>query len=83
MKVSVLLPIYGVENYIAHCATSLMEQTYKDVEYIFVNDGTPDASIERLNQVIERYPDRRVQVQVIAHEQNMGLAMARATALCS
>lgn len=83
MKVSVLLPIYGVENYIAHCATSLMEQTYKDVEYIFVNDGTPDASIERLNQVVKRYPDRRVQVQVIAHEQNMGLAMARATALCS
>ena len=81
MKVSVLLPIYGVENYIAQCATSLMEQTYKDVEYIFVNDCTPDASIERLTQVIEAYPERKSQVKIIDHEKNMGLAKARITAL--
>ncbi|MBR5638873.1 MAG: glycosyltransferase, partial [Muribaculaceae bacterium] len=46
MKVSVLVPVYGVERYIEQCAESLMQQTYKDVEYIFVNDCTPDASIE-------------------------------------
>ena len=81
MKVSVLIPIYGVENYIAYCVTNLMEQTYKDVEYIFVNDCTPDASIDRLNQVLESYPERKSQVRIIDHEQNMGLAMARLTAL--
>ena len=81
MKVSVLLPIYGVESYIAQCATSLMEQTYKDVEYIFVNDCTPDASMEQLKQVLESYPERNSNVQILEHEQNMGLAMARITAL--
>ena len=81
MKVSVLLPIYGVEKYIAYCVTNLMEQTYKDVEYIFVNDCTPDTSIERLKQVLESYPERQSQVKIIDHEQNMGLAMARLTAL--
>ena len=81
MKVSVLLPIYGVENYIAQCATSLMEQTYKDVEYIFVNDCTPDASMEQLNRVLEAYPERKSQVRILEHEHNMGLAMARITAL--
>ena len=56
MKVSVLVPVYGVEKFIAQCATNLMDQTYKDVEYIFVNDCTPDASIEQLKQVIVGKP---------------------------
>ena len=81
MKVSVLVPIYGVESYIAQCATTLMEQTYKDVEYIFVDDSTPDTSMERLQDVISRYPDRQGQVRVISHDQNKGLAGARLTAL--
>ena len=83
MKVSVLVPIYGVERYIAQCATSLMEQTYEDVEYIFVNDCTRDESVARLTEVVDRYPGRRSQVRIINHEQNMGLAMARLTALNS
>ena len=81
MKVSVLVPIYCVESYIARCATSLLEQTYKDVEYIFVNDCTSDASIEQLNQVLETYHERKSHVQIVEHEHNMGLAMARITAL--
>ena len=81
MKVSVLVPVYGVERYIGQCAESLMEQTYKDVEYIFVNDCTRDDSIGRLNQVLERYPERRIQVRIINHEKNMGLGMARQSGL--
>lgn len=53
-KVSVIIPIYKVEPFIARCATSLMEQTLSEVEYIFVNDATPDNSIFLLNQVIEQ-----------------------------
>ena len=47
--VSIIVPVYGVERYIERCAVSLFEQTYKDIEYIFVNDATPDRSIEVLN----------------------------------
>lgn len=81
MKVSVLVPVYGVERYIEQCAVSLMEQTYEDVEYIFVNDCTPDASIERLREVVAKYPERERQVRVIDHEQNLGSGAVRQTAL--
>lgn len=81
MKVSVLVPVYGVESYIAKCATTLMEQTYKDVEYIFVDDCTPDASVERLREVVAHYPERQPQVRIISHERNMGSGAVRQTAL--
>ncbi|MDD7095845.1 MAG: glycosyltransferase, partial [Bacteroidales bacterium] len=48
IKVSILVPVYGVEKYIEKCAVSLFEQSYEDIEYIFVNDCTPDRSIEVL-----------------------------------
>ena len=83
MKVSVCVPIYGVEKYIEQCVVSLFEQTYKDIEYIFVNDCTPDKSIEVLKSVIERYSDRKSQVKIINHEHNKGLGGARRTALLS
>ena len=54
MKVSILVPVYGVEKYIEKCAVSLFEQSYEDIEYIFVNDCTPDRSIEVLRGTIAR-----------------------------
>ena len=47
-KVSFLVPVYNVSAYIGRCARSLFEQTFDDIEYIFVNDCTPDDSMERL-----------------------------------
>ena len=47
-KVSVIIPIYGVEQYIERCAVSLLEQTLDDIEYLFINDCTNDNSIEIL-----------------------------------
>lgn len=80
-KVSVIIPVYGVEKYIERCARSLFNQTLDDIEYIFVDDCSPDRSIEILNQVIGEYPRRKDQVQIIHHASNQGLALARQTGL--
>ena len=79
--VSIIVPIYGVERYIERCAVSLLEQTYKDIEYIFVNDATQDRSIEVLRDVIKRYPDRAKAVKIVEHPQNKGLSAARNTGI--
>ena len=82
-KVCILVPIFNVELYIERCARSLFEQTYPDLEYVFVDDCTQDRSLEILRQVLEDYPDRKQSVRVINHEKNLGLAAARNTALDS
>lgn len=77
--VSIIVPVYGVERYIERCAVSLFEQTYKDIEYIFVNDATPDKSIEVLRTVMKRYPERAKAVRMVEHPQNKGVSAARNT----
>ncbi len=57
-KVSALIPIYNVEAYIERCARSLFEQTYPNLEYVFVNDCTPDRSMDILKRAMEDYPER-------------------------
>jgi len=80
-KVSVIVPIYGVEKYIEQCAISLFEQSLDDIEYLFVNDSTKDNSIVVLNEVIKRYPNRERQTHVLNHEHNKGLPIARQTGI--
>lgn len=76
-KVSVIVPIYNVEAYIERCAISLFEQTLDDIEYIFVNDCTPDNSMMILSEVLLRYPQRKEQVRIINQPKNQGAAKAR------
>ena len=76
-----IVPIYKVRDYIAHCATALMEQTLNDVEYIFVDDATPDDSVEVLNSVVKKYPDRCHHIKLLTHNINRGLPAARNTGL--
>lgn len=78
-KVSVVVPVYGVEKYIERCARSLFEQTLDDMEFVFVDDCTKDNSIKVLEGVIEDYPDRKNQIKIIHHEHNKGLSHARET----
>ncbi len=80
-KVSVIVPIYGVEKYIERCARSLFEQTLDDIEFIFVNDCTMDNSIEVLQKVIKDYPARNSQIRIIEHDVNKGLPEARKTGI--
>ena len=80
-KVSIIIPIFKVRNFIERCACSLFEQTLKDIEYIFVDDASPDDSVDILKACVERYPERKEQVQILVHEQNQGLPAARNTGL--
>ena len=80
-KVSVITPMYKVENYIGKCCRSLFSQSIADVEFIFVDDKTPDKSLEVLNKLIEEFPDRREHIKIISHKQNLGVACARNTGL--
>ena len=57
--VSIIIPIFKVRNFIERCVCSLFEQTLKDVEYIFVDDASPDDSIDILKSCIDRYPERK------------------------
>ena len=79
--VSILVPIYNVENFIEKCSVSLFEQTYKNIEYVFVNDCSPDHSIEVLEKVAKNYPNRINSIKIINHDINKGLAGARNTAI--
>ena len=80
-KVSVIIPVYGVERFIERCARSLFEQTLDDMEFIFVDDCTPDNSISKLEGIIAQYPQREGQVRILHHEYNKGLSRARETAI--
>lgn len=81
IKVSVIVPIYKVEQFIERCVVSLMEQTLDEVEYIFVDDASPDNSIDILQSVIERYPEKKDNCKIIRHLKNQGLPSARNTGL--
>lgn len=76
-KVSIIIPVYGVEKYIERCARSLFEQTLDDIEYLFIDDCTPDKSVEILKRVLEEYPHRKSQVVIHRMEQNSGQARVR------
>lgn len=76
-KVSVVIPVYGVEALIERCARHLFEQTLDDVEYLFIDDCTPDKSIEVLKHVLEDYPQRKDQTIIHRMDENSGQAKVR------
>lgn len=76
-KVSVIVPVYGVERYMERCARSLFEQTIDDIEFLFIDDCTPDKSVEVLREVLEDYPLRKSQVVIHRMGQNSGQAVVR------
>ncbi len=81
-KVSVIIPVYRVERFVERCAESLMSQSMREgVEFIFVDDATPDDSIALVRKVVERHPERAAQVRILTHEYNKGLPSARNTGL--
>ncbi|MBR6292133.1 MAG: glycosyltransferase [Bacteroidales bacterium] len=76
IKVSVILPVYGVADYIEACTKSLLAQTLDEVEFLFVDDHGPDDSIAILQRTIEGHP-RASQFRVLHPDHNLGAGMAR------
>lgn len=76
-KISVIILVYKVEAYIEKCVRSLFAQTLDDIEYIFVNDATPDQSMDILYRVIEKFPQRKPQIKIINNRENRGQAYSR------
>lgn len=77
IRVSVIVPFYNAGKHIERCAESLMRQTLKDgIEFVFVNDGSTDDSLDKLVSVVSKYPYRSTQVK-IESQPNQGSAAAR------
>lgn len=72
-KVSVIIPVYKVEQYIEKCLISLVEQTLEDIEIIIVNDGSTDNSEKIILEYQKRYPNK---IKYLVKE-NGGLSDAR------
>lgn len=79
--VSIIIPVYGVQDHIEKCMHSLLLQSYGNIEYVVVDDCTPDKSIEIVERIIGLYSDRKSSVKIIKHNQNKGLPAARNTGL--
>ena len=71
-KVSIIIPIYKVEKYIRHCIESILNQTYRNLEIILVDDGSPD----NCPNICDEYAERDSRIKVI-HKPNGGLSDAR------
>jgi FkbM family methyltransferase len=71
-KVSVIVPIYNIEQFLPVCVDSLISQTLKDIEIILVNDGSTDGSLKLINQYIDKYDNI-----VLVDKANGGCASAR------
>ncbi len=78
MKVSVIVPVYNVEDYLGRCLDSLINQTFRDYEIICINDCSPDNSADVLRNYQFEYPDL---IKVYQNEENMGLGKTREKAL--
>lgn len=76
MKISIIVPCYNVELYLANCLDSILNQSFPDFEVICVEDCSTDNTLSILNKYQESHPDKIV---VLQHQQNLGLGGARNT----
>ena len=71
-KISIIVPVYNVEKYVGNCITSLLNQTYKNVEIILIDDGSLDSS----GEICDEYAREDDRIKVI-HQKNAGVSTAR------
>lgn len=80
MLVSIIIPVYNVEEYIERCLFSVFSQTYDNIEIILVNDSTPDRSMTIIRDILRKLPDEN-RVKIFNHDENKGLSEARNTGI--
>lgn len=76
--VSIIVPAYNVENFISGCLQSVLNQSYKELELIIVDDGSNDRTLEVVKEFIRESKDERIRLLV---QDNRGVSIARNTAL--
>lgn len=72
-KVSIVVPVYNVEKYLRQCLDSIINQTFKDIEIICINDCTPDNS----QRILEEYAKKDNRISIVVNEENLGLGRTR------
>ena len=72
IMISVIIPVYNVEKYIRQCLESVINQTFKDIEIICINDGSTDNSLEILQEFSQK--DKRI---IVINKKNEGASIAR------
>lgn len=75
-KVSIIIPIYKAEKFIERCARSLLNQNFNSIEYIFINDASPDDSFKIVRELIEK-SNRKEDIKLLENEHNLGVAKTR------
>ena len=81
MLLSLIIPVYKVEQYIAECIESVINQVTSDIEVIIVNDGTPDDSMLVIEKILGQQTSNIRDCFIILHQQNQGQSSARNLAL--
>lgn len=81
MKISILVPVYNVEQYIRRCIESIFVQTFENLEIIIVNDASPDTSISIVESLLKLYPSREKQTKIINNVTNFGISKVRNIAI--
>lgn len=77
-KVSVLIPVYNVKDYIERCLRSVFENTIiTDCEVIILNDKTQDNSFDIAKEIISQYPELKSNIKLLEHDKNTGIAQVR------
>lgn len=79
-KISVIIPCYNGEKYIDTCLNALLNQTYKNIQVIVVDDGSIDNSLKKLNDYVSRFRRKNMQL-IVKHQNNNGQAAAINNAL--
>lgn len=67
-QVSIIVPVHNSSSYIEQCVRSLFEQTFDNIEYIFVDDASSDNSIDIIKKILKAYPNRVSQCKFIYNE---------------
>lgn len=82
-KLSIIVPVYNVAPYVAGCVKSIMDQDYENLEVLFVDDCSPDNSMEIIKQTIAENNTNHIEWKFLNHEYNRGLSAARNTGIAA